>query len=242
MTLLNILGRVMYATPRQLEQWGIPQYTISRTLPRLSTLGLVSVVNDTRPQVVCLTHKGGAVVDRPLPSGKSYTSWPVIAHRCYRNAVELMLRKEIPRFTFFSRKYAFAQGLNPSRGEHGGSDEPGNIFLVLIDDYLMAPRRIAHCWTRPHAPNPRYYAETASVRWRDVATRLIVVATDHHQVGRHEAFIAKCRDIQRLLASGVGRSEVRRAHGLNTVATVDEYASLPEGVDVRYTPPIWDIR
>ncbi|KAF0190547.1 MAG: hypothetical protein FD165_2628 [Gammaproteobacteria bacterium] len=242
MTLLDILGRVMYATPRQLEQWGLPQSAISRMLPRLTTMGLVSVVDDTRPNVVALTHKGGAVVNRPLPSGKSYTSWPVMAHRCCRNAVELELRKTIPRFTFFSRKYAFASGLNPSRGEHGGSDADGNLYLVLIDDYLMEPRRIAHCWTRPHAPNPRYYSETASRHWQDLAQHLIVFATDQHQVARHQAFIEKCQAIKQLVAAGVARSTIRHTHGLNTVATIDTYASLPDDVAVHYTPPLWDIR
>lgn len=239
---LNVLGRVMYATPSQLDQWGIPQYAISRMLPKLEKHGLVQVIREVRPNIIALTHKGGSVVDQPLPSGKSYTSWAVMAHRCFRNEVELMLRKHYPRFTFFSRKYAYARGLNPARGEHGGSDENGMNYLVVLDDYFMQPRRIAHCWTRPHSPNTRYYSDTASRRWRDIADHLIVVASDTHQVQRHRQFLNKCTEIRCMDEAGSPRQEIRDQHGLKTLDTIEQYLSLPEQVSVLDMPSLWELR
>lgn len=239
---LNVLGRVMYATSNQLDQWGIPQYAVSRMLPKLEKQGLVQVNREVRPNIIALTHKGGSVVERPLPSGKSYTSWAVMAHRCYRNEVELALRKHYPRFTFFSRKYAYARGLNPARAEHGGSDESGAVYLVVLDDYLMQPRRIAHCWTRPHSPNPRYYSDTANRRWRDIADYLIVVASDPHQVHRHRQFLNKCAEIRRMDQAGCARQDIRDQHGLNTIDTIEMYLSLPEHVTVYSMPSLWEIR
>ncbi len=239
---LNVLGRVMYATSNQLDQWGIPPHAVSRMLPKLEKYGLVQVIREARPNIIALTHKGGNVVDRPLPSGKSYTSWAVMAHRCYRNEVELALRQHYPRFTFFNRKYAYAKGLNPARSEHGGSDENGKVYLVVLDDYLMQPRRIAHCWTRPHSPNTRYYNNTASRRWRDVADHLVVVSSDLFQVSRHKQFLEKCADIRRMENEGVSLGEIRDAHGLKNIETIATYTSLPESISVIHLPPLWDLR
>ncbi len=238
---LKVLGRVMYATSGQLDQWGIAQYAVSRMLPKLEKQGLVHVNREVRPNIIALTHKGGSVVDRPLPSGKGYTSWAVMAHRCYRNEVELVLRNTYPNFTFFNRKYAYARGLNPARGEHGASDESGKIYLVVLDDYLMQPRRISHCWTRPHSPNPRYYNDSASRRWRDIAEELIVVASDPYQGQRHRKFLKKCADIRRMDAEAVPRQDIRDQHGLKNIETIDQYICLPEQVTVLDIPPLWDI-
>lgn len=242
MDALNVLGRLMYATPGQLDQWGIPQYAVSRMLPKLEKYGLVQVIREARPNIIALTHKGGSVVDRPLPSGKSYTSWAVMAHRCYRNEVELALRKHYPRFTFFSRKYAYARGLNPARSEHGASDENGKTYLVVLDDYLMQPRRIAHCWTRPHTPNTRYYNETASRRWRDVADHLIVVSNDPFQLKRHQHFLEKCAQIRRMEEEAVSAADIRDAHGLKNIETIATYMSIPEKVSLHHLPALWDLR
>lgn len=239
---LQVLGRLMYATPGQLDAWGIPQYAVSRMLPKLERLGLVQVNRAVRPNIIALTHKGGGVVDRPLPSGKSYTSWAVMAHRCMRNEVELALRLRHPRFTFFSRKYAFARGLNPARSEHGGSDEHGKVYLVVIDDYFMQPRRLAHCWTRRHSPNPRYYQDTAGRRWQDVSEDLIVVANDIHQAARHRQFLGKCAAIREMTRAGAPRAQIRDKYGLKTLDTIDQYLSLPDNVSVHEMTPLWELR
>ena len=239
---LNVLGRVMYATPGQLSQWGIPQYAISRMLPKLERQGLVQVNRGVRPNIIALTHKGGSVVERPLPSGKSYTSWAVMSHRCYRNEVELALRKHYPRFTFFSRKYAYARGLNPARGEHGASDENSTIYLVVLDDYLMQPRRIVHCWTRPHSPNPRYYTDMASRRWRDVTDELIVVSNDPSQQKRHQHFLEKCHQIRQMEMDAVSPTEIRDALGIKNIETIAAYMSLPTQVRCLHIPSLWALR
>lgn len=238
---LDILGRVMYLTQGQLEQWGVPQYAVSRMLPRLEKGGLIRVLRDYRPHVICITRRGAHVVDRSLPSGKSYTSWPVMAHRCRRNAVELSLRKRFPRFTFYSRKYAYAKGLNPSRGEHGGVDDAGRHYLVILDDYLMAPSRIVHSWVRRHSPNRAYYDEHIGQTWADIADHLIVVTTEDAQVERHRALLKKCDAARDMLLSGDAPSVIQHRLGMKNVVSVERYSSVPAGTEVLRTDSIWAV-
>ena len=239
---LDVLGRVMYATQGQLEQWGIPQYAVSRMLPKLERGGLIRVLRDYRPNIIYVTQRGAQVVDRSLPSGKSYTSWPVMAHRCRRNAVELMLRERFPRFTFYSRQYAYARGLNPSRGEHGATDDAGKHYLVILDDYLMNPSRIVHSWVRRHSPNRDYYDEHIGQTWADVVEQLIVVTSEEGQVPRHQSLLKKCDASRAMLLSGDAPSVIQSRLGMKNIVSVDRYASVPENTEILATHAIWAVQ
>lgn len=239
--LLQLTARMMFATPRQLERWGTPQYAVSRTVARLEAAGLVDVMRDRTPNVISITYKGALAAERPLPSGKRHTSWRVVAHRCHRNEAELLLREHYPRFTFWSRRRAYALGLNPAIAEHGADCEDGRRYLVLLDDYLMEPSRIAHCWTRPNAPNPRYFHETRSQYWRDHVDRLIVVSTDERQTARHRVFLAKCADVRRMDEEGVKRAEIRERARLNNLETITRYLALPQDVQLLTINALWGI-
>ena len=239
---LDVLARVQYATQGQLQDWGIPQYNVSRMLPKLEQGGLIRVLRDYRPGIIHITQRGAEVVDRSLPSGKTFTSWPVMAHRCRRNHVELTLREQFPRFTFYSRKYAYARGLNPSRGEHGATDGEGRQYLIILDDYLMNPSRIVHSWTRRHSPNRDYYDEPLGLTWGDVAERLIVVTTDEVQLSRHNTILSKCQATREMLDAGDAPTVIRSRLGMKKLSSVEHYASVPADSSVLLSPPIWMVQ
>jgi hypothetical protein len=239
--LLVVLGRLFYTTPEILEGWGIARYTTSRCVKPLLKNGYITVNSEVSPNIIGLTHKGAAVVDRELPNGKGYKSWGAVSHRCRRNAAEILLRKHHERFTFNSRQYAYTLGLNPANREHIAVDEAGTRYLVIIDDYLMQPRRIAHCWDRPHTPNKRYYHDLSSRRWRDVVSRLVVVTTDNAQVPRYEKVLEKSDRARQLLDSDESLSNIRDELRLKTTSSVRSFAELPKDIEIFSIPPIWDI-
>ncbi len=239
-TLLEVLGRLLYATPEILEGWGIARHTTSRCLRPLLESGYITLNNEVLPNIIGLTHKGAAVVDRQLPSGKGYKSWGAVSHRCRRNIAELLLREKHGRFTFNTRQYAYTLGLNPANREHIALDESGTRYLVILDDYLMYPRRIAHCWSRPHTPNKRYYHDLGSRRWRDVASRMIVITTDIAQVVRYEKVIGKSEHARQLLDKGESLKKIRDQLQLKTASSVRSFAELPE-IEIYSISPIWNI-
>ena len=105
----------------------------------------------------------------------------------------------------------------------------------------MHPRRVAHCWSRPHSPNKRYYHDFASRRWRDVVSRMIVITTDHAQVARYENVLEKSVRARQLIDEGESLNLIRDQLRLKTAASVNSFAELPRDVEIYSISPIWDI-
>lgn len=205
--LLDVLGRLQYATLHQLVYWLTPQQpTVTKTLQRLEAARLVSVERSCRPNIYSATLTGLRVANLPMPVSRRCPSWSVMAHHCHRNAAEIRLREHYPEFYFQPRHDLYALGLSPAHGEHFGKDGDGHSALVLLDDYLMQSERIGHAWTRPHTPNTRYYdLGTGRVRhWRDIAQRYILAVTDRIQYERHKTYIHQHRlDTALLFVAGL---------------------------------------
>ena len=187
---LSNLDRLQFATCEQLRYWvDVSQPTMSITLSKLASSDYVKVDKSIKPFIYSLTQSGRRAIGTKAPK-KAFYSTSVMRHTCHRNQAEIVLRGVYERMTFQSRKVWFKKGLNPAHGEHGAKDLNG-YTLVLLDDYLMDSYRIGHSWTRPHAANERYWADSQIRHWRDVVDRYLVVTTDEGQRERHLSFIEK---------------------------------------------------
>lgn len=190
--LLQALARLRFATLEQLTYWvDVQRPAVTKTLQRLLDLGFVEVERGYRPHIYQATTSGIRAAGGIPPGGKRYYSFPVMAHHCHRNAAEIRLRHHYAGFTFLDRHEVYQLGMSPAIGEHFGRDDDGIGTFVLLDDYLMQPQRITHCWQRPHTPNTRYFdLDQGRVRrWADVASRFVVAATDRYQYERHKSFV-----------------------------------------------------
>lgn len=186
---LTQLARVQFATAEQLAMWCAVTYQTARVIVRdLNAGGLVEPGADTRPQVWQLTLAGAARLRVPMPSGRRHSSWAVMQNAVHRNAVEILLSQEFPGFRFLTRLQLYKKGFNPSHGEYAAVDDQGATSLVLIDDYLMESRRIAHHWTRLHRPPRKYWPEVGR-QWFNIANRFLVFTTSAAHQKRHVEFV-----------------------------------------------------
>jgi len=193
--ILEALVQRHFATPGQLQTLCAAQkWDISRSVDALHSLELVDVHSMVRPHICCLTNRGAAVLNSALPSGGRRPSWSVMAHACHRNAFEIAMREKHSRFRFFPRLALLKQRLNPAHGDHAALiDDTSTTWYVLLDDYLMPPKRLTHRWTREHRPSVRHAQPGPRRRWRDVANAFVVVCTDEKHAARHRAVIARDR-------------------------------------------------
>lgn len=190
--ILDTLGRVNYATAGQFAHWHqVSVSAISRVLAKLIDAGLVRCEDNSSPSIWRLSFRGASVIRTPLPAGRRYPSWSVMAHGCHRNATEIALQSRFPEFGFLSRLALMKQGFNPAHGEHAGVDTRGTSTFVLLDDYLMQPERIAHSWGRRHTPNRKYWPDPAGRVWGEVMQRFIIVSTDPLHLNNHREFLAE---------------------------------------------------
>ncbi|MFQ5543874.1 MAG: hypothetical protein ACE5FY_05935 [Nitrospiria bacterium] len=189
--ILEGFKRLHYATVNQLHYWsGVTLAPVRKSLLSLQAAGYVECEKQVRPHVWKLSRTGSRLVAQPLPSGFRQPSWSVMAHTCHRNQVEMVLRKRLSSFMFLKKTALFRLGLNPSHGEHAGT-QAGKIFLILLDDYLMGSDRITKVLSRAHRKNPKYCNLNRSVNWNMVINRYLVVTTDPHQKSLHERWIKK---------------------------------------------------
>lgn len=191
--ILERLAEVQYSTNAQLARWcGVDARRISEGIQKLLAANLVDGSLLTRPMILHLTPAGGRLLGVSLPAGRRHASWSVMTHACHRTAVQELMLKKHAGFRFLSRTELLKQGLNPAFGEHGGIDEAGTSWFVLLDDYMMTPDvRIPRSWTRRHTPNKQYWPDPTGRAWHDVAQYFMVVCTDEQHAVRHRAWILK---------------------------------------------------
>lgn len=188
---LEILGRVDFATLEQLTHWHRCQRpAVTKAVARMATLGLVDVLRTARPHILGPTGRGRRAGGLPESSGHGVRSFAARAHCCHRNAAEIRLATHFPGFRFARREALYPLGLNPCHGEHWGRGEDGVWTLVLLDDYLMPPTRIPRAWARRHRPRAGY-ADPVPRYPGDFAERLVVIATDAAQAARHRRYLER---------------------------------------------------
>lgn len=189
--ILDSLSRIEFATRAQLAYWcGINPATASKTMARLLDIGLLSAVTTTRPAIWHLSHSGAQIVNAKAPTDGRKITWSVMAHACHRNALEIELTARNGQFRFLSRQALLRQGFNPAHGEHAGVDGGNRCWFVLLDDYLMASRRIARSWQRRHAPDRNHWPDPMGRTWCEVMQRYLVCCTDAIHAESHRAWIA----------------------------------------------------
>jgi len=187
--ILNSLAQKQFAVPAQLAVWcGVAQQNISIALKTLDAMRLIETGAMTKPAVWRLTHAGGARMRSPMPSGRRHSSWSVMQNAVHRNAAEILLAQDHPGFHFLTRLQLYKKGFNPSHGEYAGIDDKGTTWLVLIDDFMMESKRIAHHWTRMHRP-PRKYWPDVGRRWSNIANKYMVFTTSSEHQERHDDFV-----------------------------------------------------
>jgi DNA-binding MarR family transcriptional regulator len=193
--ILEQLAEAQYATGAQLARFcNVQAPAISKAIQKLLSTNLVDGSLLTRPMILHLTPAGRRLLGVPQPTGRRHPSWSVMTHACHLNAVQELMLKNYAGFRFLSRAELLKQGLNPAFGEHGGIDDAGTAWFVLLDDYMMtADVRIPHSWTRRHTPNKKYWLDPTGRAWRDVAQYFMVFCTDGHHAARHREWILKNR-------------------------------------------------
>jgi hypothetical protein len=191
---LEALAARQFATEGQLEALcAMKQPFVNRTLRALEDNAMVEAVHmQSKPYVYCLAARGAAALAINLPSGGRDAAWPVIAHACNRNAFEIKMREQYPRFRFLTRLSLLKQGLFPARGDHAALiDDTATTWYVILDDWQMPPRTLVHRWTREHARSLRHAKPGPARRWRDVANRFIVACTDSRHAEDHRRVITE---------------------------------------------------
>ncbi len=192
--ILEQLAQFHYATPAQLQYLcATRQPDISRAIRALLDGGLVDGSLQTRPMILHLTTLGAKLLNISLPAGKRQASWSVMAHACHLTELQHVMTEKYPGFRFLTRSELLKQGFNPAFGEHGGIDDAGTSWFVLLDDYRMTSDRITRSWTRRHTPNLKHWPDHTGRVFCDVAQRLLVVSTDEQHAQRHRAWILRSR-------------------------------------------------
>lgn len=192
--ILELLGQRQYATSAQLMLLcGVQAPAISKAVHALLNAGLIDGHLLARPMILHLSRLGARLLNVSLPAGNFQASWSVMAHACHLTELQQMMAENYPGFRFLTRQQLLKQGFNPAFGEHGGIDDAGTSWFVLLDDYLMTSDRITRSWTRRHTPNKKYWPDPTGRAFRDVAQRFLVVSTDEQHAQRHRAWILKSR-------------------------------------------------
>lgn len=191
-SIMDVLADNDFATPAQLAALCDVQLpAISKAMQQLATQNLIVVESGFRPAILRLSCTGARTMDKVLTSGKRTPSASVQQHACHRNEVGRLLANNYPGFAWTSRLQLFKHGLRPAIGEHGAIDAAGRSYLVLLDDYVMAPNRILRTWTRRHSPDMNVYHDHTGQRWCDLANHFIVATTSEKQAKRHQKWITR---------------------------------------------------
>ncbi|MCW9023072.1 MAG: hypothetical protein OQK73_00175 [Gammaproteobacteria bacterium] len=190
---LNTVARLKFVTRDQLLFWSPLNdlSSITRITNDLVKKGLLFCVDDLCPNVFCLTQTGYRYCGFAYQARRY--SMPAIQQCAHRNAAEITLRDKDDSVSVQSRKYCLRYGFFPSKAEYLLHARDG-FSLLLVDDYAMAPSRIAHALSRAHTPDKRFYDLDAShpIRhWKDVVDTVYVFTTYRDSVIRHQAYIAE---------------------------------------------------
>lgn len=190
--IMEVLRQHDFATPAQLAALcGVNLPTICKAMQQLTAQSLIVVESSFRPTILRLSCTGARVMDTSLTSGKRMPSASVQQHACHRNEVGLVLAQRYPGFQWTPRLQLLQHGLRPAIGEHGATDGAGRAYLVLLDDYVMAPNRILRTWQRRHAPDPNHTQDPTGQRWCDLANHFIVATTSEKQTARHQRWMTR---------------------------------------------------
>ena len=189
--ILDILNRLNIATLTQIGYWlgHADKSKVSRLCKKLENEAYIESSRLLKPFAFRLSSKGANYL------GASYKSaWPSFAATqqiVLKNEVEMQLRSHYPKSVHIRRQYLWKLGLSPALGEYAFKNED-QLFLVLLDDYLMDSKRILHCLTRNHSPNQRYYDATVgggNVTWQAYADKVFVFCCDAEKLKQHQAFL-----------------------------------------------------
>lgn len=191
-SIMDVLTHNDFATPAQLAALCEVQLpAISKAMQQLASKSLIVVETGFRPAILRLSCTGARTMDKVLTSGKRTPSASVQQHACHRNEVGMVLSDKYPGFAWTPKLQLLRHGLRPAIGEHGATDQTGRSYLVLLDDYMMAPNRILRTWARRHAPDMNHTHDHTGQRWCDLANQFIVATTSERQAERHQKWIAK---------------------------------------------------
>jgi DNA-binding MarR family transcriptional regulator len=190
--IITILARTSFATQQQIADYTEKSLsTVRHAIHDLVNARFVESHTDLRPYVYRLSAHGSNIAGVNKP--RHWMSGNAIHQRVLRNAIELNMRKKNSTAIFVNRKECWRKGLFPSVGEHlltfthNGKHEKA---LVIIDDYMMAPSRIAHSLYRPHDRDKSYASGQLVLTWKDVVSIAFIYCTDKQHTLLHEKFIA----------------------------------------------------
>ncbi len=203
-SIMQVLTQNDFATPAQLAQMcGVQLPAVCKAMKQLTDKSLIVVESGFRPAILRLSCTGARVMDTTLTSGKRAPSATVQQHACHRNEAGMKLAQIYPGFQWTPKRQLLKHGLRPAIGEHGATDANGRAYLVLLDDYMMAPNRILRTWFRRHTPDTQHYQDSTGRRWCELANHFIVATTSPQQVERHQRWLDRyqreCRDPDAML-------------------------------------------
>lgn len=99
--ILEMLGKVQYATTRQLAALcGAQTSNTHDAITSLLDTGLADCSLIMRPMILYLTPAAGRMLDEPMAYSRRHASWAVMAQACHRNAAAAALAAQHPGFYF----------------------------------------------------------------------------------------------------------------------------------------------
>lgn len=194
--LLHTLATYRYTTRQQLHAFtGIPLSSVIRIIRQLIARDWIVVHPAYRPEVLKLTAAGARTI------GVAQPAWPSpvrIQHLCHRNEALIALKDEYEQVELYPDMTLFSSGLSPAMGEYAVRLD-GRPYLMIVDDYVMKPARLAHAWTRRHKPPARFFSLDRyrehggrfEPYWHKKAEGMYVFTTEHSQYERHRSFAAE---------------------------------------------------
>ena len=190
--IMSLLVRLRFATVQQLMFWVGAEHesSVSRPCGQLLRSGFIEQHADLSPRAYRLSRKGSQMLSTNYR--RSWLSFAALQQSILKNDVEIHLRKMYPKTIHIEKTKLLTIGLNPAVGEYGFKHGK-QLFFVLIDDYLMASKRILHCWDRQHTPSHAHYdiKQGGFVNWRSYADQFFLFCCDEDQLKQHQEFAEK---------------------------------------------------
>ena len=188
---INTLSRTLYATQSQLARYASKSVNAIRmVINDLTDTRFLDSNKELRPFVYRLSSHGTAIAGTQKP--RHWMSANAIHQRVLRNEVELSMREKNESATFMERTDCWKLGLFPSIGEHLLTyNYQGKVqrALIILDDYLMDPKRIDRSLHRLHDKDKSYASGDLVLSWKDAVDTVLVYTTDEKHKDRHNTFI-----------------------------------------------------
>lgn len=195
--LVELAWRVRYFTAKQAADFlSISVAMVRKLTAPLVESGFIRLDVAIRPYAYCLGKRGAYYL--AVNELKYWSSASAIHNRLMRNDIEIRLTNLGKKIQPMNRTHLNLKGFNPAIGEHmfeSYSQNTGAVTnnLILIDDYCMESRRLAHSLVRIHDINGYYTNSKLDLSWIDYIDSLSVYSTSKSGAESHRRTLEKLK-------------------------------------------------